>query len=380
MPASRYSIRVEKLVERFSSLVKHTEKLAFPDYREGVLSREDKGKWNKLHLILYNITHAAFSIDDQNIIKVFVYLIWTYLSAFCLVAGLFFISPYLSNTDIQNGLSSLSYPTIMIFACIAAIMLIPPSIYWIYEITSKNKYPILLKIFIVLIFACLMNGFTQKILFSAPIDAWLDPKSGILRSFLFLIGPGILYLYGTFIDITFQTYYLFRGLLGGVLSIHNPLSFSTIKKLLLEEIPSPVANSSWHFSELSNEEIESLHKWASANRTATEKRTLPISISLGLIGLLTISSSFQSKADSLVNRWLAGVSKLFIAPFSLSLPEAIIVIGLLFLFLYFIMAFIVSLGRLFINLAIQNIIIEACIAAEFGNKPTAQKDENGKEM
>ena len=138
--------------------------------------------------------------------------------------------------------------------------------------------------------------------------------------------------------------------------MHNPLPINQVERLVSVDIPSTKKDGeTWTLLDLTKSEVRSLLEWAQANREATEKRTIPFSIVLGIIGVLAISDLIRLQADSFIANFLTNISR---GP--ASFPD-----GILFLFLLIVFAKLIQyLVRLFVNLAVQNIVVEACILAE----------------
>lgn len=366
----KYGTKINKIVDQFSSLVKYTEKLAFPDHRKGVLSQQDMTGWGRIRKAIYRIAHAGFSIDDPNLINTILYLIWSYISIGSMTIGIVFIQPNLYDL-VFPGIQPHSLAndtTILIIAFIPVILLVPVAVYWWYEIISEKRYPIILKTILVLVFAGLLFGFSSKLGLNAPISSWIDPGSGLLLSHILYIIPAITYFMAISLDLLIQGMYLFKILFSGIKSIHNPLPFNEIKELLLADIPDQPNAKPWRMSKLTMLEIQTMHKWALANRDATEKRTIPTSVALGAVGVFTISTALRAWIDNFIAGWFSNLTTIYSSPFSLPILTMLFDIGLLILVFAMFTSIAVSLVRLFINLAVQNIIIETCILAQFGKK------------
>ena len=360
-----YESRVHELVDHFSSLVQYTEKLAFPDYKDGILAPKDTTAQSFLGKFLNRITHVTWSEENPGLLNIFIFIIWAYASAASLALGIVFIQPNLYNLSFPTiqPYSLVNDPATTIITSILVIMVMPVAIYWWYEIITEKRYAIVLKLFLLAIFLYLFYELIAKLdLNNTMVNDWLNLKSGLLRAFLLHFAPAVTYFLAIGFDVFTMVYHLLEVLFGGVRSVHNPLPFNEIKKLLTEDIQNESTGKPWKISELSDSEVEQISKWASTNRDAT----VPISIFLGLLGIISISNFAQSKADNFIANWLRTLGTIYQSPFSVPLFTSVFNLGLFFLVFIFIALVVMSLIRLFVNLAVQNIIIEACIVAQFG--------------
>jgi len=157
-------------------------------------------------------------------------------------------------------------------------------------------------------------------------------------------------------------------LLGGIFAINEPRPLKLINKLLIEEIPTlsllqdQQPNSNWKLLDLPKTDIRMLIRWSEENRESCTKRIIPTTVALAIFGILY---SFQILKDG-----LSSISKnaiLFFQTKSLNTidSQTIIPMIVLVILFYIIAIFIISLFRLIGNIIAQNLVIEACLLAEY---------------
>lgn len=351
------------LVERFSSLAKYTSDLVFPDYRNGILSKPNSSNWGKVRQVAYQTAHPALFINDQKIWQFIAYIILSFSSLVQLALSLLFLDPkYYS--PLNETASPVEINSVVIgITIITTILILPVILFWWGEIITDIRYLLWHKILIVASLIISLYSFANTISLKANFDDWINLNNHLLLVFAILVFPAMSFVLSIAVDLILSGYYLLRVVLGGIFSLHNPLPFTEIKKLLQENIPLHETTGSWKISDLSSSEISSLHQWAVTNREATEKRAIPLSIGLGLFGVVTFSDTIRTIADGFIT-WFLDILAAFIkTPFSLPLQTVLLSFSILLVFIIFIGSITRSLLSLFVNISVQNVIIETCVIA-----------------
>lgn len=267
----------------------------------------------------------------------------------------------------------------LILASVGAIPLSVVSYYWWIDILTSKKYPKWLRaIFIggVLFFSW---AFTKAVLAESITRHLINSKSDILPTLLayslFLI-PALTYLTMLVYETLVTVLHLFDSVSKGLKSLHDPLPLEIVKKLALEEIIDDQSKQTWRMRDLSLHEVQTLRKWAEENRESTDKRTLPTFVGIAFLTLLLTSDTARGWFDPYMQQWFQRILSFwtmrtgfftkdyFMA--ALIFVLTIIVLGLL----------IKTFSRLFVNLAVQSLVIEACVLAENSNSEHYQVANN----
>lgn len=351
--------KVKSMAEHFSSLVAQAEKIAFPNYRSGILAQQDTTGWNKLRKFIYQVGHP-FHIDAKmSLGGVFLIFVAFTLGFYGWPIGLDLLYVTLSGKFGLFQISDIYKGFFLPYGVISAIILIPVSYHWWLEIITEQRYSRRVKFLLFVIYLAIFADFNRQAIAKIPplLFSWHAVEGKLLVGlYLLLIIPATTFMLAILVDSFLLVLYIGRTIFGGVDSMHNPLPIKQVESLVFIDIPSITNDGeTWNLLKLTKSEVRSLLEWAQANRDATEKRTIPFSIVLGIIGVLAISDLVRLQADSFIANFLTNISR---GPSSF--PE-----GILFLFLLIVFAKLIQyLVRLFVNLAVQNIVVEACILAE----------------
>ena len=110
------------------------------------------------------------------------------------------------------------------------------------------------------------------------------------------------------------------------------------------------------------------HQWAEANREASEKRTVPAFLVAALIGAVLTSDFIRQNFDHFLSILFANVVSYLSAKsiFTIPIDVSISTLVLIPLIAIFFIVVLKTLAALFRNIVAQNLIIEACILAEYG--------------
>jgi hypothetical protein len=173
-----------------------------------------------------------------------------------------------------------------------------------------------------------------------------------------LVVPIMTFLYFTVINLFVLAGWLYQVAVKTIISLHYPLPTKAIRELIYCDIgPFGSVSSTWKIMDLPKVELQTIQKWAMANRDATEKRTVPTLVTFAILGLFANTGFFSGILDKIIGLILPSASDI-VSPFSFS---RFIFLALL---LIVVIVFVIVLAKLFKNLAVQNLIIETCIVVE----------------
>jgi hypothetical protein len=151
---------------------------------------------------------------------------------------------------------------------------------------------------------------------------------------------------------------------------HDPLPKRLIRELLLKPIPMG-EEQSWQLDTTSVDELRFFVKWADANREGTDKRLLPTAVFFGIVGVFADTQVFKDVFDGAYRVFIQGLGIIERneSPWITMGGSLIAAFALLWG-----IAFLVILFRLFSNLVVQSLVIEACLVAEYAHKQGDQSN------
>ena len=376
-----YDQRIERYIEKYSSLVKHAEELAFPSDRKSL--PEKASEWGRLRKAIHRMAHP-FTIAENGFWDSVGYFILVFLMQTNLGWGLMFLAPTLFDSPAILSLANIGSAISLILALIFSIPLAAVSYYWFFDIfTNKTTHPkspyilAIIDLFFIIGFSfAVCNGSSSKhlIVSSANIIPFLV-------SYILFFIPVITY----FLIICSEAVALFRQIIlsisRSVKTIHDPLPLEQVRALAVEEIPAFENIPGWKLSSLSLHELQTLRIWAEANLEATDKRTLPAVFVFGLLALFLSSDTIkQSIVEPVTTFWWneltffwtaakVSPSKLLSWDFLLS----ILVLAITLILTKYILR---TFSRLFRNFPVQSLVVEACILAESAHEENNRDDKN----
>jgi hypothetical protein len=172
---------------------------------------------------------------------------------------------------------------------------------------------------------------------------------------------------GTFLgfwalEITGWLIQLAGTLFGQVFSSHVAYFGPAILQLAQASIGDEVEGW-WRLADLCKEDLDTLSAWASANREATDRRLVPTAVVSGALSVVAGSSALSG----LLEKWILQIG--FWPFIQLPHPESVRIDLGQFLWMpitLFLTLFVVHLGKLFLNLFVQNLVIETCLLVGYG--------------
>lgn len=194
-----------------------------------------------------------------------------------------------------------------------------------------------------------------------------SPRNSILFSVLILwiVIPSLIFAATLSLYILFFIIDLLNFAVRYLVSALQPTSFMLLKKLL--SAPVNRHNPPWKMTELASPALETLREWARDNREGTEKRVLPATVFIALLGLFlgtnTGSDLLVKIFHFIKDRYAQFLNINLLEP----LPEGTVVLFVLVVptFLLTALILLIAYARLFHNLIVQSYIIEACTLAKF---------------
>ena len=376
-----YNQRIDQYIEKYSSLVKYAEELAFPSDRRGL--PEKASKWGRLRKAIHRMAHP-FTIAENGFWDSVGYFILVFLMQTNLGWGLMLLAPAMLGSPVILSFANIGSAISLILALIFSIPLAAVSYYWFFDIfTDKNTHPkspyilaIIDLFFIIGLSFAVRNGSGSKHLIVSSAN--IIP---LLISYILFFVPVITY----FLIICSEAVTLFRQIIlsisRSVKTIHDPLPLEQVRALVVEEIPAFENKPGWKLSSLTLHELQTLRKWAEANLEATDKRTLPAVFVFGLLALLLSSDTIkQSIVEPVTTFWWNELTFFWTA--TKDSPSKILSWDFLLSILVLAITLIVTkyilrtFSRLFRNFPVQSLVVEACILAENAHEENNRDDKN----
>ena len=232
-----YNQRIDRYIEKYSSLVKYAGELAFPAHHRGM--PDDAKKWGWLRKAAHRMSHP-FTIVENGVWDFVGYIFFAFLMQMNLGWGLMFLAPALLGSPVFLSFANIGSTISLILAFICALPLCVVSYYWFYVIfNEKNTFPRLpyilmgVDLFLILGFSyAIRNESVTKHFIVSTID--IIP---FLISFTFFLIPAITYFLIISFELLVQIKQLITSISRNVKTIHDPLPLEQIKKLAVEEIP-----------------------------------------------------------------------------------------------------------------------------------------------
>jgi len=181
----------------------------------------------------------------------------------------------------------------------------------------------------------------------------------------FLLIPSVLYVVYNFLYYGKFFVELIANALNGFVYAHQPVSFQILRKLVTNPIKSE--NTNWHLSERSQNEISTFKELAVSNLDATEKKTIPTVILIGVFGFLATLPAFQQFFANAIQESLSWILEVLTGNV-ISITFGRMVFG--FAAVILIILTLAANIALVQNLFVQGIIVQACTIAEYTQKQT----------
>jgi len=372
-----YKERVDFFVERYLSLVKNAEKLSFPNFQLGYPN--DVKKWGSVRKVIYKFAHPLFSVEKYNfweIVGLFYLMIAALLNIgwwlMLLIPSLYAQQSFFVSHNPENITS-------FFLSASCALPLLVVAIYGWYDVLTSKRYRVLPRMVIIgfeiyftwsLTSAVLAESITKHI-----VNSSTDIIPALLAYFIFLI-PAISYFIMLFYEMFLWVLHLVDSVTKGFKSLHDPLPLNLVKELALEEIIDEGQGQTWKLRDLSMHEVQTLRKWAEANLESTDKRILPAIVVIAFLTLLLTSDAVRTWLNPFVQQWFQRIFLFWTlqsSTFTLDYFVSALICVITIMFVGFIVK---TFTRLFVNLAVQSLVIETCIIVENSNDENYSATKN----
>lgn len=369
---------LNSISDLFVALSNQAEKLAFPNYRKGVFESRDVKSWKGLPKIIYNLSHPFISTGTTG---AFFYIAWLvlYLAQYlALIFGLTLLYPILYNSTPFLPLTSAEGWVILIPSVIIGLPLSIVAYTWWIDTFAAKKNPWWVKVGLLGVTIWFLYVMIHTLMMqSSSHDLW-KPSGGrisVIFSFLVLLVPAASYFVALIFDFVLSILLIVLTVFGGIKAILEPRPVKTILELASEEIQSsPPDSISWKLTDLSVTKIKVLRQWAEANREGSEKRTVPAFLVAALITMVFSSDYLRRILDYFLSSLATNslnylqAKSFFALPIEVSI-STLIIIPFLAIFTIAVLKYLIALFR---NIVAQNLIIEACIIAEYSLETQTQ--------
>lgn len=373
-----YNQRIDRYIEKYSSLVKYAEELAFPSDQRGF--PDEAKEWGRIRKVAHRMSHP-FTISGNGLQDSLGYFILVFLMQMNLGWGLMFLAPAMLGSSTILSFTNIGSAISLILALIFSVPLLIVSYYWLFSIfIDKNAHP-KLSYLLVIIDIILLFGFSYAIRNGSTTKQFINSTADIIPliiSYTLFFVPALTYLLIILFESVVQTRQLIISVSRSVKTIHDPLPLEQVRKLVIEEIPAPAGKPSWKLDSLSLQEIRTLRKWAEANLEATDKRALPAVFVVGFLALFLSSETVrQSITEPIVQLWWREMTFFWVAVNKS--PSEIFSWRYLFATFVFVITLMLAksilrtFSRLFRNLPVQSLVVEACILAESAHEENYQE-------
>ncbi len=358
------------LSERFTALSNHAEKLVFPIYRKGIFEQRDLSNWNIVIKYIYSWSHPFATTEVSGTLFSLLWAIIYIVQYLALMLGLTLLYPILFNQTPFLPPTEIESKALFLLCLIAGVPSSIVSYAWWIDVLLNKKNPWWVKVGLALASFWMLNSIVKAMLAKSPSPIlWeaSDDTVTILFAFLVLLIPAISYFIAVLFDFLLSILLVTRTVFGSVRSIHESRPVETILKLSTEYIPSRQTGlASWKLIDLPKSEISVLRQWAESNRDGSEKRTVPAFLIATFIGVMLTSEFIRHAVDGFLIWLLTGTWQFFTQTSTQNLFGLnISIIFMTTVLLAFITFVAKSLMALFRNIVAQNLIIEACIVAEY---------------
>ncbi len=376
-----YEQRLDQYIEKYSSLVKCAEELIFPSDRRSL--PDEAKKWGWPRKLVHRMSHP-FTVAETGLRDSLGYFFLVLLMQTNLGWGMMFLAPVMLGSPVILSFADIGSTLSLILAFIFSIPLLAVSYYWLFTIFTDKGFHPKLSFFLVIVDISLLIGFSIIIRNGSVTKHFIISKADIiplLISFIFFFIPAITY----FLIILFESSVLIKqsivSITRSVKAIHDPLPLEQVKSLAIGDIAAKDNKSTWKLSSLSLHELRALRKWAEANLEATDKRALPAVVVFGFLALLLSSDTVkQSIVEPVTRLWWSEMTFFWTSSnatlarlFSWDYLRAIFVFVVTLMLATYILK---TFSRLFRNLPVQSLVVEACILAESAHEENNRDDKN----
>ena len=301
---STFDERVDFFVQRYSSLVKVGEKLSFPKFQPGY--PQEAKDWKRLRKLIYKFAHPFLSGGKNSFWETVGFLFLVIATQANMGWWLMLLAPSLYGMQSFFDSSNLGNIISLLIAFSGAIPLSIVAYYWWFDILTSKRYRILLRLIFVGCAIFFTWAFTQAVLANSITKQVFNNRSDVfptLLAYLLFLIPAISYFMMLIHEMLSWILHLIDSVSKGLKSLHDPLPLDLVKKLASDKIIDNEYKQAWKLRDLSLHEVQTLRKWAEANRESTDKRTLPTIVVIAFLTLLLASDTARELLDPYVQQW-----------------------------------------------------------------------------
>lgn len=330
-------------IDRFRELTNYAETIVFPQEKNSIFLPVDMKTWSQARKILYKASLPYLYADKKQKGKT-IYLL---LSLFVLFMP---FSMFILAARIARSLPIDADWFLFLLLLIYMFL----SFYGILGFIRDSRYSVVVRIFC-LFLLFIVSAITSVSLF--PVSAIgthvIKSLTDYIRVF-FLILAIMSVTFSLLINTFVMVLLSYIQLLKFTKTIQTPKNNEVIKGLLNADVASEYTNNKvWRLLDLSKKELSYLRLWSESNLSSSEKRTVPALIIIACIGLLLsvddirnfLISSVRFNPVTSAQPWLSYIFLIAVVSFMVIFSETMVAI--------------------FKNIAVQSLVIEACLVAEY---------------
>jgi hypothetical protein len=336
--------KASELIIRFRSLNQHVETIVFPKTKNSIFMPVNMDAWNPVRRFLYKTSMPYLYTYEKSNSSIF-YLFLTISGLIMSFYSLMIAERIAKAVSFELYQFQLALLWMFIFLCFFGMI----------SFLFDARYHIILKIIVLLVVGIASLALGTN-LFPLTLT---DPPTRTITSFEALIQVFALvfstllavaiFLINTFLSVLLS----YVQLINFTETVQSPSTDKLIERLLSSEINSDGSLDQWRILDLPKKDIVALRSWSESNLNSSEKRTIPAVIILPLVAVLwginevrdfLLSPLFESTSIS----WKTLLASIVLMPV-----------------LLFITVFSKSMVSIFRNIAIQSLIIETTLVAEY---------------
>jgi hypothetical protein len=361
-----YDNSVELLIERYESLVKHTEKVVFSPLNLKFAEWPDLENRPRWQTILLNIVFPYSPLNDDlnpkgKVFQYLILLVWFFYVQMWLNAARSILAP--TPAEPAAATTFWLFP-ILIILIIPVFLLIPVPYIQLGWFLFSNKNSLMTRllgvvgmiVFVVLTFWYAQNYDQESLIMISLTD-------GQAVSVLFgLIIPAYIFLFWIVTFAFFIALNFILNSLTAILRSAQPIALKGIRKIALE--PVSANGNSWSLKDLTLLEINALRLWSEQNSDANEKKTVPNLVVMALLALLIGAPLVQDILNQIIESATQLMMKVVLPQTNTTTTEYL---GG-YILIMIVLMFATSQVENFRNFSTQAVIRQACVVAEYAKQ------------
>jgi hypothetical protein len=388
-----------KLVLWYSSLIDFIEKKSSPDYRTRFHQRinpQEWSRWRKFISFYVVFFHSDFQTKILHFIDLsvlWIILIWFGYAILNVMYGLRFQQhPIKSPFDIK--LFPLSSSSIFLIVTFIILVFMTVISYWRYiEFFRDRRYSVRLRVIFFIIYLILIGLAFYYFEFGRPgILQFLNPQlwmnklgeNPVYSAYLFLfLCPLVFFLCLFFLEMIVDTSLIIVSVIMVIYRSQTSFPQKMIMDVYDSRIPTNGEEDEKGFfvHDFKTNELIHIRKLAETNLEVTEKRSIPVAISLAVLAILASSSPIEKIINKFMELSL-GVINIMVSATFMNKPPVNYSNTQLFIYAIFFTLGLILVGLLFQylystikNVGIQNVIAQVCTLVEYENEQKNEKKQ-----